>query len=58
VSFSAFLEQKIWFLVQGFEVRNFGKNQKIICALCSRVIFATMSNRKDENLISYIAALL
>ena len=26
MSFSAFLEQEIWFLVQGFEVRNYGKN--------------------------------
>jgi hypothetical protein len=41
----------MWFLVQGFEVRNYGK---ITYALCSQVIFATMSNRKEENFF-YIA---
>ena len=45
MNFSAFMGQEILFLVHGFEVRNYGK---IMCALCSQVIFATMSNGKDD----------
>jgi hypothetical protein len=41
-------------LVSGSGFRD-EKLGKITCALCSQVIFATVSNRKDENFYSYIA---
>jgi hypothetical protein len=50
VNFSAFLEQEILFLVQDFEVKNYGKKLRVHFAF--RSFLPPGLNRKDENFFS------